>query len=503
MNDRPLTEFRSSGRPGFSSEVGASPRRVKARKRERAVQVRFALAACTIESPEGVVQARAGDAILTGTAGEQWRVSRARFPGKYHPLPPTAAGEDGTYISTPIDVLAVPLAQAFTVVLADGESRLYGHPGDWLVDYGDGSFGVVAARLFPTIYEILAQPRSRPLHQRIEGLLLLGIRLNTPRARDKPKPPPGLLPLIEAVGPAHAAFDERAVEYGHRYRSAFWAIYVLSAVAVLCAVMPLALGWDDSRHLLHPFAGIWAAGEVGIIGAVGAIYSLGHRRDWQGQWLGARTQAELTWYLPLVAPLVDFTRGDGNWYARVFEPGPPLESADDVNALCATNESLARTLLASAWSDPNFVAGYVRWTVEILEGQRNYHIHVAAKHHALQHRVHGVNNWLYSLTAAGALAHLAIHSLWLSLGTTFFPALGASLHGALAQSESYRLSVTSERLVAELGRAIENVQQAARETDAAAAARALRAAVRSAVALILDEHQDWHMLVRPHHLPLG
>jgi hypothetical protein len=343
------------------------------------------------------------------------------------------------------------------------------------------------------------------LHQAIERLLLIGIRLESPRSRGTPQPPQALLPLIEAIEPAHRAADERAVEFGHRYRSAFWAIYLLSAVAVLCAVMPLALGWDDSRHALHPFAGVWAAGEVAIIGTVGAIYWLGHRRDWQGQWLAARTQAELTWYLPLVAPLVDFGRSDAdaNWYARVFEPGQHLRTATDVGALCARNAPLARTLLEHAWSDPEFVADYGRWTVEILEGQRNYHHYVAAKHHALQTRVHGVNTWLFGLTAAGALAHLAIHSLWLSLGTTFFPALGASLHGALAQSESYRLAVTSEGLVAKLGPIIANIRQSEREPDPVVSAAALRAAVEAALALILDEHQDWHMLVRPHHLPLG
>ncbi len=343
------------------------------------------------------------------------------------------------------------------------------------------------------------------LHQAIERLLLVGIRLDPSRSGGTPHPPPALLPLIEAIGAAHRAFDVRAVEFGHRYRSAFWAIYLLSAIAVLCAVMPLALGWDDSRHALHPFAGVWAAGEVAIIGAVGAIYWLGHRRDWQGQWLAARTQAELTRYLPLVAPLVDFARdgGDANWYARVFDPGQQLRVADDVNALCAQRAPLARKLLERAWSDPGFIASYARWTVELLDGQRDYHLYVAAKHHALQHRVHTVNYWLFGLTAAGALAHLAIHSLWLSLVTTFFPALGASLHGALAQTESYRLAATSERLVAELGRVIENIRECAREPDPAVAAVALRAAVVSAVALILDEHQDWHMLVRPHHLPLG
>jgi len=40
--------------------------------------------------------------------------------------------------------------------------------------------------------------------------------------------------------------------------------------------------------------------------------------------------------------------------------------------------------------------------------------------------VHTVNSYLFGLTALGALLHLAIHTLWLSLITMFFPALGAS-----------------------------------------------------------------------------
>ncbi len=153
MIDKP-TEFRSSGRPGFSSAVGDDPRHVEARKRGLEVQVRFATGACTVHTPEGIVRARSGDAILTGNSGEQWRVSRGRFPEKYRPVPPTVAGHPGTYASVRIEVLALEMREAFAVVLTDGESRLAGRPGDWLVDYGDGSLGIVAASLFATIYDI-------------------------------------------------------------------------------------------------------------------------------------------------------------------------------------------------------------------------------------------------------------------------------------------------------------------------------------------------------------
>jgi hypothetical protein len=98
--------------------------------------------------------------------------------------------------------------------------------------------------------------------------------------------------------------------------------------------------------------------------------------------------------------------------------------------------------------------------MQILEQQRHYHLHVAHRQHALRHRVHSLNSVLFGLTAVGALTHLFVHTLWLSLVTTFFPALGASLHGALAQSEAYRLEVTSERLTGELQGSIGHIRAA-------------------------------------------
>src|SRR5262249_32878149 len=128
--------------------------------------------------------------------------------------------------------------------------------------------------------------------------------------------------------------------------------------------------------------------------------------------------------------------------------------------LCSQLEPLASKLLEGAWSDAAFVQSYVRWTLYILQQQLQYHQRVASRQHALLHRVHRVNGVLFGLTAVGALMHLAVHTLWLSLVTTFFPALGASLHGALAQSEAYRLGSASERLAHQLGNAIEQIQAA-------------------------------------------
>ena len=342
-------------------------------------------------------------------------------------------------------------------------------------------------------------------HQLIQRVLLIGVRLKISPPPPPSSPPQRLLPLIEALAAAHLMFDARALHYGHRYRSGFWAIYLLSALAVLFAVLPLALGWDDRRHLLHPVVGLWAVAEVLIIGTVSTIYWLGHRRDWQGQWLRARTTAELIWYLPLVAPLLDFTRPEtsANWYMRVFDPGNHLRTGDDLETICAKNEPLARTLLDGAWSDPAFISMYALWTVSVLEAQTHYHHRVALRQHALLHRVHSVNIGLFGLTAFGALLHLVLHTIWLSVITTFFPALGASLHGALAQSESYRLGTTSERLAVELQRAIGDLRGTLEHHGASPQPAPIKDSIQTAIELILEEHQDWHMLVRPHHLPLA
>ena len=147
--------FRSSGRPGFSDYVSFNPRRVEARKLERTVQVCFTPVACTVETAEGIVQAKPGDAIITGIAGEHWRVSRGRFGEKYRPVPPTVEGESGPYHSLRYRVLALQMEHPFEVVLADGVSRLMGHDGDWLIDYGDGSLGIVSRPIFASTYEVL------------------------------------------------------------------------------------------------------------------------------------------------------------------------------------------------------------------------------------------------------------------------------------------------------------------------------------------------------------
>ncbi|MFI4891577.1 MAG: hypothetical protein ACHQIL_13690 [Steroidobacterales bacterium] len=342
-------------------------------------------------------------------------------------------------------------------------------------------------------------------YQIVQRILLVGIRFERAPSVPEPQPPKELGPLFEIVAPAHREFDARAISYGNRYRSGFWAIYLLSAFTVLCGVLPLALGWDSRYPEMHPFAKFWTYIEVCLILTVVGIFWRGHRAGWRREWLAARTTAELTWYLPLLAPLVDFDQPnrDANWYNRIFKADKRVLNASEIDSLCAKLEPLTRKLRDGAWQDPTFVTRYLKWAVDVFEGQKSYHRRLAIRQHALLHRVHRVNNTLFGLTAIGAMMHLFIHSLWLTLITTFFPSLAASLHGAIAQSEAFRLAMTSESLVEDLDAAIQRIKQLGSQADRTAALPQIKDLIGDTIVLVLQEHQAWHMLVRPHDLPLA
>lgn len=150
--------FESTGADGYSALVLADPLHVRATKREQAVSVRFAKEPGPVVTREGIVHAEAEDAIVTGVDGERWPVSADKFSDKYQALEPTQHGESGVYRTLPNEVLAIRMTEPFTVVLSDRQSTLAGSPGDWLVDYGDGSFGVVAADIFAQTYDIREGP---------------------------------------------------------------------------------------------------------------------------------------------------------------------------------------------------------------------------------------------------------------------------------------------------------------------------------------------------------
>jgi PGDYG protein len=116
------------------------------------VKVHFAIDAGILISRVGPNHYVAGDAIVDAVDGETWVVSRRRFDDKYLPMPPTLAGEAGSYEAKKMIVLAKQMADAFSIAREVSGDMLMGCSGDWLIQYAPGDFGVVLNQRFQRIY---------------------------------------------------------------------------------------------------------------------------------------------------------------------------------------------------------------------------------------------------------------------------------------------------------------------------------------------------------------
>ena len=133
-------------------DLAADPRALCVCKRPDPLEVAFAPADGVCATLEGPVRYRAGDAILTGSQGEQWPVRRDLFLASYEPVPPTAAGQSGSYRKLPSVTLALRLDNPVQVPVGWQDDPLLGRPGDWLLRYADGSHGIVQDAIFRASY---------------------------------------------------------------------------------------------------------------------------------------------------------------------------------------------------------------------------------------------------------------------------------------------------------------------------------------------------------------
>jgi hypothetical protein len=128
--------------------------------KDELVTAEFAVAAGTLESAVGSNRYEPGDALLTGSTGDRWCVSRARFDAKYRALHPTQAGHSGRYRNLPVAVRAKRMAIPFTVARTAGGDLLSGAAGDWLMQYAPGDYGIVAQDRFVSVYRVLDKSTS-------------------------------------------------------------------------------------------------------------------------------------------------------------------------------------------------------------------------------------------------------------------------------------------------------------------------------------------------------
>lgn len=123
--------------------------------KDEIVEVAFATSDGELTSREGPNRYRTGDALITGSTGDRWSVSRARFEARYTPVAPLQAGRNGHYRANPVPVLARQMPEAFTLERSAGGDVLHGLAQDWLLQYAPGDFGVIENSRFQRVYRPL------------------------------------------------------------------------------------------------------------------------------------------------------------------------------------------------------------------------------------------------------------------------------------------------------------------------------------------------------------
>ena len=128
-------------------DLSEDPSSFKTAKKPIPLGFEFAEEDQTVKTLEGPVGARSGDAIMIGTKGEQWVIPADKFAQTYDVLEPGKAAKKH------IPVFAKKMEEPFEVKVSWSSDLLRGKPGDFLVQYGPGDYGVVGAEIFGETYE--------------------------------------------------------------------------------------------------------------------------------------------------------------------------------------------------------------------------------------------------------------------------------------------------------------------------------------------------------------
>ncbi len=146
--------------PARPPDLARDPAARRASRRPATLQVRFAATPGVVQTLEGPVRHRSGAALVCGLHGECWPVEREPFDRRYEPVDGLTAGCDGLYRRRPGVVFARRVEEALAVPVGAEGDLLHGRPGDWLLQYAPGEYGIVAPGIFCDTYELLGQAGS-------------------------------------------------------------------------------------------------------------------------------------------------------------------------------------------------------------------------------------------------------------------------------------------------------------------------------------------------------
>jgi hypothetical protein len=260
--------------------------------------------------------------------------------------------------------------------------------------------------------------------------------------------------VIDWLRPFYAWSDKLAGNFSDTYRSAFVFTYLLAALAVGMALLPLALGWNVFEAHLNETAFVGL--EFLLILAILYIVWRGRRKKWHERWIDYRLAAELLRHLRLSASLGS-ARPFPNVPAQWVTYGVPAATW-----MAWYVRAIERDLgLRSARLDATHVRACAKDFAAIMAGQHSYHAKTAERSHRIEKRLHVFGLSLLGTTLLACTAHLffgfgiveahrpaLLGSLIFLAG--FLPALGAAAAGVSNQGEFRRIEKRSRAMLPRL-----------------------------------------------------
>jgi hypothetical protein len=268
--------------------------------------------------------------------------------------------------------------------------------------------------------------------------------------------------------------DELAVHFSHRYRSVYVLSYLLSALAVVIALLGIFRDTLESKVT-------YVVVELVVIGFIIGMVLLGRRWLWHERWLQYRTLAENLRHARFLAYVSEF--------GRIHVPSADPEDSEPSWMLWYIRATMREIGLPTAVLHGNYQWKLLKATlVHEIEAQLHWHRANKQASRRMDHGLHHIGNFCFILTFVllviflamygiewfwhGPIGHrpheslspLAVVLLWLKPLVTLFaaglPALGAAFAGIRVQGDFEGSRERSDHMEEILGKRAEDFRTA-------------------------------------------
>jgi hypothetical protein len=259
---------------------------------------------------------------------------------------------------------------------------------------------------------------------------------------------------------AHFAWpDKRGDLFADAYRSGYVLTYLLSAIAVLVALLPMAAGLHGGAQTAC------VAIEFVMLLGILLLFVVGRTRRWHEIWMEHRLLAESIRQLRVLIPL-----GGGRPFPRTPTHLGVYGNVSHTWMYWHMRAIARATGIPKVRVTREYVLNCLNYIDKIVGGpdggQFKFHNDTEKRSNHIAHRLHKTSTFLFALTLFGIGLHLLLdlleagvlpHTLdfhipesvqkeldrWLVLGSAFLPALAAALAGISNQGEFARVAKRS------------------------------------------------------------